>query len=87
MVCFGIKGGLERGKDFLDSLEMCSLTANLGDTRTIVTHPASTTHARLTEDERTATGITSNLIRVSAGIEHIEDILDDLKQAFDRSKT
>ncbi|MGL1888264.1 MAG: PLP-dependent transferase [Reichenbachiella sp.] len=86
MVCFGIKGGLERGKNFLKSVEMCSLTANLGDTRTIVTHPSSTTHARLTEDERELTGITPNLIRISVGLEHIEDIIDDLSQAFSGSK-
>lgn len=86
MVCFGIKGGVERGKQFLNSVEMCSLTANLGDTRTIVTHPASTTHARLTDEERTATGIASNLIRISAGLEHIEDIISDLEQAFVKSK-
>lgn len=85
MVCFGIKGGLERGKLFLNSVEMCSLTANLGDTRTIVTHPASTTHARLTDEERAATGIAPNLIRVSVGLEHINDIIADLEQAFNKS--
>lgn len=85
MVSFGIKGGLERGRKFLNSIEMCSLTANLGDTRTIVTHPSSTTHARLTEDERQATGITTNLIRVSVGLEHIDDIIEDLDQAFAKS--
>lgn len=82
MVCFGIKGGLEKGKKFLNNLEMCSLTANLGDTRTIVTHPASTTHARLTDEERSATGIAANLIRISVGIEHIEDIIADVEQAM-----
>lgn len=85
MVCFGIKGGVERGRQFLNSIDMCSLTANLGDTRTIVTHPASTTHARLTDEERSATGIAPNLIRISAGLEHIEDIISDLEQAFDKS--
>lgn len=82
MVCFGIKGGLEAGRIFLNSLKMCSLTANLGDTRTIVTHPASTTHAKLTDEEREVTGITPNLIRVSVGLEHIDDIKSDLSQAF-----
>lgn len=85
MVCFGIKGGLDRGKKFLNNVEMCSLTANLGDTRTIVTHPASTTHARLTDEERAATGIAPNLIRISVGLEHIDDITADLEQAFERS--
>lgn len=84
MVSFGVKGGLEGGKKFLASVEMCSLSANLGDTRTIVTHPAYTTHAKLTEEERTATGITPNLIRVSVGLEHIDDIIADLSQALDK---
>ena len=86
MVSFGIKGGLERGRKFLDNIEMCSLTANLGDTRTIVTHPTSSTHSRLTEEERQTTGITPNLVRVSVGLEHIDDIIADLEQAFDKSK-
>jgi O-succinylhomoserine sulfhydrylase len=86
MVSFVIKGGLKRGKKFLDSVEMASLTANLGDTRTIVSHPASTTHAKLTEQQRLASGILPGLIRISAGLEHIEDIIEDLEQAFKKSK-
>lgn len=86
MVSFSIKGGLKRGKKFLDAVEMASLTANLGDTRTIVSHPASTTHAKLTEEQRLASGILPGLIRISAGLEHIEDILEDLEQAFKRSE-
>ena len=86
IVTFNIKGGLDRGRKFLDALSMCSLTANLGDTRTIVTHPASTTHAKLTEEERKAVGISSGLIRVSAGLEHITDIIDDIQIALDMSK-
>ncbi|MEO9967296.1 MAG: O-succinylhomoserine sulfhydrylase [Reichenbachiella sp.] len=86
MVCFGIKGGLKRGTKFLNEIGMCSLTANLGDTRTIITHPASTTHARLTDEEREATGIAPNLIRISAGLEHIDDIIEDLNAAFGQSK-
>jgi O-succinylhomoserine sulfhydrylase len=86
IVTFEVQGGVERGRKFLDAIEMCSLTANLGDTRTIVTHPASTTHAKLTEEERLASGITPGLIRVSVGLEHIDDILWDLHQALDRSK-
>jgi len=86
MVSYIIKGGLKRGKKFLDAVKMASLTANLGDTRTIVSHPASTTHAKLTEEQRLASGILPGLIRISAGLEHIEDILEDLDQAFKMSK-
>lgn len=86
VVTFELKGGLAQGKKFLDSIRMCSLTANLGDTRTTVTHPASTTHAKLTEEERLATGITPGLVRVSVGLEHISDILADLRQALEKSK-
>jgi len=86
MVSFIIKGGLKRGKKFLDAVEMASLTGNLGDTRTIISHPASTTHAKLTEKERLASGILPGLIRISVGLEHIEDILEDLEQAFKKSK-
>jgi O-succinylhomoserine sulfhydrylase len=79
IVTFYIKGGIEKGKQFLDNLKMCSLSANLGDTRTIATHPASTTHAKLTEEERLATGITPGLIRISAGLENIKDIIEDIE--------
>jgi O-succinylhomoserine sulfhydrylase len=83
---FQIKGGVERGRRFLDALKMASLTANLGDTRTIATHPASTTHAKLTEEERTASGITPGLIRISAGLEDIDDIASDIEQAIAQSR-
>ena len=86
MVSFIIKGGLKRGKKFLDSLELASLTANLGDTRTIVSHPASTTHSKLTEEQRSASGILPGLIRISAGLEHVDDIIEDLETAFKKSK-
>jgi O-succinylhomoserine sulfhydrylase len=86
MISFIIKGGLKRGKKFLDAVEMASLTANLGDTRTIVSHPASTTHAKLTEQQRVVSGILPGLIRISAGLENIEDIIEDLEQAFKKSK-
>jgi O-succinylhomoserine sulfhydrylase len=86
IVTFEITGGLQRGKKFLDALEMCSLTANLGDTRTIATHPASTTHAKLTEEERIATGITPGLVRISAGLENIIDISADIERALERSR-
>ena len=82
VVSFGIKGGLEKGRAFLNAIKMCSLTANLGDSRTIVTHPSSTTHAKLTEEERQLVGITPELIRVSVGLEHIDDIIADVKQAL-----
>jgi len=86
MVSFIIKGGLKRGKKFLDAIELASLTANLGDTRTIISHPASTTHAKLTEDQRLSSGILPGLIRISAGLEHVDDIIDDLETAFKKSK-
>ncbi|MBL7884635.1 MAG: aminotransferase class I/II-fold pyridoxal phosphate-dependent enzyme [Bacteroidia bacterium] len=86
IVTFEIKGGIERGRNFLDALQMCSLTANLGDTRTIATHPASTTHAKLTEEERLATGITPGLVRISVGLENIIDIIADIEQAIEKSK-
>jgi O-succinylhomoserine sulfhydrylase len=79
IVCFDLKGGLEAGRKFLDSLRMLSLTANLGDTRSIASHPASTTHAKLTDEERAAVGITPGLIRISVGLEHRDDILNDIK--------
>jgi O-succinylhomoserine sulfhydrylase len=85
LLTFHLRGGIERGRRFLDSLELCSLTANLGDTRTIVTHPASTTHAKLTEDERRAVGIDPGLIRVSVGLEDLSDIVADIFQAIERS--
>ncbi len=67
---------------FVDGLEMCSLSANLGDTRTIVTHPRTTTHSSITEEERLAIGITDRLVRISAGLEHIDDIIADIEQAL-----
>jgi O-succinylhomoserine sulfhydrylase len=82
IVCFELKGGLEAGRKFLDSLKMLSLTANLGDTRSIASHPASTTHAKLTPEERAAVNITPGLIRISVGLEHRDDILNDILQAL-----
>jgi O-succinylhomoserine sulfhydrylase len=81
-----LKGGIERGRKFLDALEMASLTANLGDTRTIATHPASTTHARLSEEERLSVGITPGLVRISVGLENIQDIVEDIERALEKSK-
>ncbi|MGA1225848.1 MAG: trans-sulfuration enzyme family protein [Tamlana sp.] len=82
IVAFEIKGGIEAGRNFLNSIKMCSLSANLGDTRTIVTHPASTTHHSLGEEARLEVNITDGLVRVSVGLEHVEDIIADLEQAL-----
>lgn len=86
IVCFELKGGRDRAKRFLNALQMLSLTANLGDTRSIASHPASTTHAKLTPEEQLQTGITPGLIRISVGLEHREDILEDLVQALEKSE-
>ncbi|TMI65953.1 MAG: aminotransferase class I/II-fold pyridoxal phosphate-dependent enzyme [Bacteroidetes bacterium] len=84
LVCFELKGGLESGKKFLNSLQMLSMTANLGDTRSIASHPASTTHAKLSEAERQEVNITPGLIRISVGLEHADDILSDILQALEK---
>ena len=83
IVAFEVKNGIEGGRNFLNRIKMCSLSANLGDTRTIVTHPASTTHSKLSDDERNEVGITAGLVRCSVGLENIDDIINDLKQALD----
>jgi O-succinylhomoserine sulfhydrylase len=85
MVSFEIKGGLERGRKFLDSVKMMSFTANLGDSRSIVTHPASTTHSKLSDADKAAVGITDGLIRISVGLEHIDDIIEDIEFALKMS--
>lgn len=82
VVAFEVKGGLEAGRIFINKIKLLSLSANLGDTRTIITHPASTTHSKLSETDRLETGITDGLVRISVGLEHINDIIDDLKQAL-----
>lgn len=87
IVSFIIKGGISSGKKFIDSLNLCSRSANLGDTRTIITHPASTTHSKLTEDERLAVGILPGLIRVSVGLEHSDDIINDINTSLELSKS
>lgn len=83
LVCFELKGGIESGRTFLDALKMLTLTANLGDTRSIASHPASTTHAKLTDAERNAVGISAGLIRISVGLENRDDILNDIQQALE----
>ena len=82
IVAFEVKGGIESGRQFLNAIKMCSLSANLGDTRTIVTHPASTTHSKLSEEDRLEVSITDGLVRVSVGLEHTDDIIQDLEQAL-----
>jgi len=84
IISFEIKGGIDAGKRFLNAIVLCSLSANLGDTRTIITHPASTTHSKLTAEDRSAVGITDGLIRLSVGLEHIEDIKADLLNALEQ---
>ena len=79
---FGIKGGIEQGRKFIDSLKLVSHLANVGDAKTLAIHPASTTHEQLSDEERTASGVMPNLVRISAGIEHIDDIKADFEQAF-----
>src|SRR5690606_36275355 len=77
IVSFEINGGIEAGRNFIDNVKLCSRSANLGDARSIVTHPASTTHSKLTEEKRLESGITPGLIRVSVGLEHVDDIIKD----------
>ena len=83
IIAFEVKGGIEAGRNFLNKIKMCSLSANLGDTRSIVTHPASTTHSSLEEKDRLEVGITDGLVRVSVGLENVNDIINDLKQALE----
>ncbi len=82
VVAFEVKGGVEAGQRFFNSIKLLSLSANLGDSRSIVTHPASTTHSKLSIEERAETGITDGMVRVSVGLEHIDDIIADIKQAL-----
>lgn len=82
VVAFEVKGGLEAGREFFDSIKLLSLSANLGDSRTIVTHPASTTHSKLSVEERAAVGISDGTVRISVGLEHIDDIIADIAQAL-----
>lgn len=84
---FGIKGGLEAGKNLINQLKLASHLANVGDAKTLVIHPASTTHQQLSDSEQLSAGVTPDLVRVSVGIEHIEDIKEDFAQAFDKTST
>ncbi len=85
IIGFGIKGGRDKGKKFIDSLTLISHLANIGDSKTLAIHPASTTHSRMTESERENSGVTGDYIRLSVGIENCEDIIEDLDQALKRS--
>jgi OAH/OAS sulfhydrylase len=82
VLTFGVKGGYNAARDFIESVELASHLANVGDAKTLVIHPASTTHQQLSEDEQAASGVKEDLIRVSVGIEHIDDIIGDFEQAF-----
>lgn len=82
VLTFGIRGGAEAGRRFIDSLRLASHLANVGDAKTLVIHPATTTHQQLSPEERASAGVTDDLVRVSVGIEHIDDIRDDFEQAF-----
>jgi O-succinylhomoserine sulfhydrylase len=81
-----VRGGYDRAGKFLDSLSMISLTANLGDTRTTATHPASTTHSKLSAEEQKRVNILPGLIRISVGLENVNDILEDIENALRASK-
>jgi O-acetylhomoserine (thiol)-lyase len=82
LVSFGVKGGLAAGRTLIDSVKLHSLLANIGDARSLIIHPASTTHQQLTPDEQRSTGVTEDLVRLSVGLEHIDDIREDLDQAL-----
>lgn len=82
IIAFEIKGGIKAGRAFLDKIKLCSLSANIGDAKTIVTHPASTTHSKLSVEEKLAVGITEGLVRVSVGLETVKDVIADLDQAL-----
>ena len=82
MITFGIKGGVDAGRKLIDNVKLFSLLANVGDAKSLIIHPASTTHQQLTADEQVTTGVTEDLIRLSIGIEHVDDILADLDQAL-----
>jgi O-acetylhomoserine (thiol)-lyase len=86
VLAFEISGGLDAGKRFVNALELHSHVANIGDVRSLVIHPASTTHSQLTPAEQLTTGVTPGLIRLAVGIEHIDDILADLDAGFRAAK-
>ena len=79
---FELKDGLEAGKKFINSLELLYHVANIGDSRSLAIHPASTTHSQLTPEEQLSTGVTPGFVRLSIGIEHVDDIISDIDQAL-----
>ena len=87
MIAFGIKGGIEAGKKFIENVELASFLANVGDAKTLVIHPASTTHQQLTEEEQIKSGVLPEMIRVSVGIENIYDIIEDFNQAIEKAQS
>jgi O-acetylhomoserine (thiol)-lyase len=86
VLAFEIRGGREAGKRFVEALQLHSHVANIGDVRSLVIHPASTTHSQLTPEEQATTGVTPGLVRLSVGIEHLDDILADLEAGFRAAK-
>jgi len=84
VVVFGAKGGFEAGKKFVESLNLFSHLANVGDAKSLVLHPASTSHSQLTEEQQKAGGLTPDLVRLSIGIEHIDDIIEDIEQSLSK---
>ncbi len=85
MISFGIKGGIEAGKSFINNVELSSLLANVGDAKTLVIHPASTTHQQLSLEEQISAGVSPEMIRVSVGLEHIDDIIEDFDIALSKA--
>jgi O-acetylhomoserine (thiol)-lyase len=82
LVTFGIQGGVDAGRSFIEALELHSHLANIGDAKSLAIHPATTTHSQLNAEELETAGVTQDMVRLSVGIEHIDDILGDLEQAF-----
>ena len=87
MISFGVKGGFQAGRRFINSLKLISLVANVGDAKSLVIHPASTTHSQLTPEQLAATGVTEDMIRLSVGLEHVDDLMDDLDRALHQATT
>lgn len=83
---FGVKGGLKAGEAFIENAEFLSHLANVGDAKTLIIHPASTTHRQLTEEQQISAGVTSDMVRISVGLETLDDILWDLDQALTKSQ-
>ena len=85
VLSFGVTGGFEAAREFINSVELASHLANVGDAKTLVIHPASTTHQQLSSEEQAAAGVTADLVRVAVGIEHFDDIKEDFDQALKRT--